>query len=160
MTFFEDCEMDFRACFRGLDSSSSPAMSDISSYLLVFDDDRTRAEGFAQQTARSTLPFTSCDTQKLSCAELESKQTTLIEVVQSLGEYINDEDHVTRAKAVQYLSSVIGAVPSNFLSIQQVQVLCQFLCDRIEDGGAVGGLHKLSNLRKFTRDMAQMTTRA
>ena len=94
------------------------------------------------------------------CAELESKQTTLIEVVQSLGEYINDEDATIRAKAVQYLSSVIDAVPSNLLTIQQVQVLCQFLCDRIEDGGAVGGLRKLSSLRRFNREMAKMTTRA
>ena len=93
-------------------------------------------------------------------AELESKQTSLIEVVQSLGEYINDEDHVIRGKAVQYLSAVIGAIPSNFLLIQQVQVLCQFFCDRIEDGGAVGGLRKLSSLRKFTKEMAKMTTRA
>lgn len=94
------------------------------------------------------------------CIGLESRQTTLIEVVQSLGEYINDEDAAVRAKAVQYLSLVIGATPSNFLSIQQVQVLCQFLCDRIEDGGAVGGLRKLSSLRRFTKDMAKMTARA
>lgn len=94
------------------------------------------------------------------CIELETKQKTLIDVVESLSDYINDEDATIRAKAVQYLSSVIGAVPSNLLTIQQVQVLCQFLCDRIEDGGAVGGLRKLSSLRRFNKEMAKMTTRA
>ncbi|KAL8832121.1 MAG: hypothetical protein Q9191_000443 [Dirinaria sp. TL-2023a] len=119
-------------------------MSEIRSYLLTVDNDKSSAEDIAHVTAR----------------KLESKQTTLIEVVQSLGEYINDEDATIRAKAVQFLSSVIGAVPSNLLTIQQVQVLCQFLCDRIEDGGAVGGLQKLSSLRRFNREMAKMTTRA
>ena len=137
-------------------------MSDVRDYLLKVDSDKFGAEEIAHQTARSepieSDPFSASKTKQ--CAELESKQTSLIEVVQSLGKYINDEDHAIRAKAVQYLSSVIGATPSNFLTIQQVQVLCQFLCDRIEDGGAVGGLRKLSSLRKFTKDMAKMTTRA
>lgn len=93
-------------------------------------------------------------------AELESKQTSLLQVVQSLNEYIQDEDPIIRAKAVQYLSLVIGAIPSNCLTIQQVQVLCEFLCAQLENGGAVTALRKLSGLRKFTQDMAKMTIRA
>ena len=136
-------------------------MSDVRDYLLTIDKDKAGAEDIAYGTARSKL-FTFSHNTKLSLPrlELESRQVSLIEVVQSLGEYINDEDATIRAKAVQYLSSVIGAVPSNFLTIQQVQVLCQFLCDRIEDGGAVGGLRKLSSLRRFNREMAKMTIRA
>lgn len=91
---------------------------------------------------------------------LVSKTQSLIDVVQSLGEYINDEDASIRSKAVNYLSQVISALPNTTLSRQQVQVLCQFLCDRIEDGGAVGGLRKLQSLGRFNREMAIMTFRA
>lgn len=91
---------------------------------------------------------------------LESKQSTLIEVVQSLGDYINDEDATIRARAVDYLSQVIGQLLPTFLSRQHIQVLSQFFCDRIEDGGAVGGLRKLAALGRFNKEMAVMTFRA
>ena len=96
----------------------------------------------------------------LNTLALETKQTTLIEVVQSLGEYINDEDATNRARAIEYLSQVIGELAPTFLSRQQIEVLCQFLCDRIEDGGAVGGLKKLEGMGRYNRDMAIMTFRA
>ena len=85
---------------------------------------------------------------------------TLIDVVQSLGEYINEEDATIRSKAVNYLSTVTAALPPTFLTRQQIQVLCQFLCDRIEDGGAVRGLSKLQGLSRFNKEMATMTFRA
>ena len=84
----------------------------------------------------------------------------MIDIVQSIGEYINDEDATVRSKAVKYLSQVIGMLSPAFLTRQEVQVLCQFLCDRIEDGGAIGGLRKLLGLARFNRDMAAMTFRA
>jgi DNA repair/transcription protein MET18/MMS19 len=92
--------------------------------------------------------------------ELESTQTNLIDVVSSLSEYINDEDAVTRTKPIQYLAEVIKELSPNFLSRQQVLVLCQFFCDRIEDGGAVSGLLRLQSLGRFNNDMAVMTFRA
>ena len=95
-----------------------------------------------------------------SQAELEAKSTSLIDIIQSLGEYINDEDTTVRSKAVHYLSDVIAALSPDFLSLQQVQVLSQFLCDRIEDGGAINGLRTLSTLRRFNDEMAVMTFRA
>jgi len=85
---------------------------------------------------------------------------TLINLVQSLGEYINDEDVAIRSKAIGYLSAVLAALPDKFLTRQQVEVLCQFYCDRIEDGGAVGGLTKLQAVGRFNDDMAAMTFRA
>ena len=91
---------------------------------------------------------------------LESKESTLVEVVQSLGEYINVEDSTIRSRAIDYLSQVIGLLPPTFLSRQQVQVLCEFLCDRIEDGGAVEGLRKLAALGRFYKHMVEMTFRA
>ena len=140
-------------------------MSNVRDYLLTFDKDKSGAAEIASLKARGplhrsflSLKYTSLDTN--SRAELEAKSTTLIEVIQSLGEYINDEDATIRSKAVHYLSDVIAALPPNFLSLQQVQVLSQFLCDRIEDGGAVNGLRTLSTLRRFNNEMAVMTLRA
>lgn len=85
---------------------------------------------------------------------MESKKTTLVEIVQSLGEYINDEDPLLRGKAVSYLTAVIKALPPKFLTRQQVQVLTTFFCDRIEDGGAVTGLETLQKSDRFTKSMA------
>ncbi|KAI4099933.1 MAG: hypothetical protein LQ339_005722 [Xanthoria mediterranea] len=119
-------------------------MSDVQRYLLRVDEDKDSAQRIAEETAQSLI----------------SKTKSLIDVVQSLGEYINDEDVSIRSKAVNYLSQVISALPNTTLSRQQVQVLCQFLCDRIEDGGAVGGLRKLQSLGRFNREMAIMTFRA
>ncbi|KAL9022625.1 MAG: hypothetical protein Q9185_000203 [Variospora sp. 1 TL-2023] len=119
-------------------------MSDVQQYLLKTDSDKAGAGQVAKRTAD----------------KLGSKEVSLIEVVESLGEYINDEDSSIRSKAVTYLSQVISALPDATLSRQQVQVLCQFLCDRIEDGGALGGLRKLQSLGRFTQEMAILTFRA
>lgn len=81
-------------------------------------------------------------------------------MVQSLGEYINDEDPTIRGKAVSYLTAVIKALPPKFLSRQQIQVLTTFFCDRIEDGGAVAGLEVLQSSDRFNRDLAEVVARA
>ena len=78
----------------------------------------------------------------------------MIEVVQSLGEYINDEDPILRGKAVSYLTAVIRALSPKYLSRQQIQVLTTFFCDRIEDGGAVAGLDTLQGLDRFNKELA------
>ena len=77
-----------------------------------------------------------------------------MQVVESLGEYINDGSDSIRSKAVKFLTRVIESLPSNFLSRQQIQVLCHFLCDRVEDDGAVQGLTALSKLARLTNEMA------
>ncbi|KAL8943961.1 MAG: hypothetical protein Q9211_000779 [Gyalolechia sp. 1 TL-2023] len=119
-------------------------MSDVQHYLLKADNDKAAAEQIAKETALN----------------LETKKTSLLDVVQSLGEYINDEDSTIRSKAVTYLSHIVIAMPDGILSRQQVQVLCQFLCDRIEDGGAISGLKKLQTSARFNNEMAVMTFRA
>ena len=128
---------------------------------MTVDGDKQAAARIAVASAISIafVPIC-CAINANSYLELEAKQVTLIEIVQSLGEYINDEDATIRSKAVQYLSLVIGHLSPTFLSRQQIQVLCQFLCDRIEDGGAIGGLSKLQNLGRFNKEMATMTFRA
>jgi DNA repair/transcription protein MET18/MMS19 len=92
--------------------------------------------------------------------DVENKETTLIEVVQSLGEYINDEDPILRGKAVSYLTAVIKALPPKFLSRQQIQVLTAFFCDRIQDGGAVAGLDTLQKLDRFNKQLAEEVAQA
>lgn len=90
---------------------------------------------------------------------LESKKVSLIDIVQDLGQCINDEDATIRSKTIQYLAQVIGELSPSFLSRQQLQVLCQFFCDRIEDEGAIGGLYRLQELPRFSKEMAVMTFR-
>lgn len=92
--------------------------------------------------------------------DVESKKTTLIELVQQLGEYINDEDPILRGKAVSFLTSVIKALSPKYLSRQQIQVLTTFFCDRIEDGGAIAGLDTLQRLDRFTKELATETAQA
>ncbi|PGH02991.1 DNA repair/transcription protein MET18/MMS19 [Blastomyces parvus] len=119
-------------------------MSELQDFLLVVENNREEALGIASITAQ----------------KLESKQSTLIDVVQSLGEYINDENPVIRGKAVSYLTAVIRALSPKFLSRQQIQALTDFYCDRIADGGAIAGLDRLQGLERFTKDMAEGVVRS
>ena len=137
-------------------------MSNARDYVLVVDNDKPGAQSIVQNTTQGTLPASIAQHGQtlISFAELQSRRTTLIEVVQSLGEYINDEDEKTRSKAISYLSAVLAGLPENYLTRQQIQVLCQFFCDRIEDGGAIEGLLKLQRLERFNNDMAQTIVRA
>lgn len=142
---------------------TAATMSSIQRYLLKVDDDRAGAEQIAKDTAQSKMDYQFLVQEKVGIdplAGLDSKEVSLIDVVRSLEEYINDEDPSIRSKAVTYLSHVIGALPDTTLSRQQIQVLCQFLCDRIEDGGAITGLKKLQSLGRFNKAMAIMTLRA
>ncbi|KAJ6129581.1 hypothetical protein N7512_002361 [Penicillium capsulatum] len=119
-------------------------MSALQNFMLVVEHDKEEAKRIADGVAQ----------------DLESKKTTLIEIVQQLGEYINDEDPILRGKAVSFLTSVIKALSPRFLSRQQIQVLTTFFCDRIEDGGAVAGLETLQSLDRFTKEMATETAQA
>ncbi|KAF5866009.1 hypothetical protein ETB97_001085 [Aspergillus alliaceus] len=119
-------------------------MSALQTFLLVVDHDKQEAKQIAERIAQ----------------DVETKKTTLIEVVQSLGEYINDEDPILRGKAVSYLTAVIKALPPKFLSRQQIQVLTTFFCDRIQDGGAVAGLDTLQKLDRFNKALAEEVAQA
>lgn len=92
--------------------------------------------------------------------DVETKKATLIDTVQSLGEYINDEDPILRGKAISYLTAVISAFSPKYLSRQQIQVLTTFFCDRIEDGGAVAGLEVLQGLDRFNKFLATQVAQA
>lgn len=145
-------------------SVPSSKMSELQTFLLAVDHNKQEAIQIAEQTARSKLLGAwVINTNRLAtnnALELEAKQTNLIDVVQSLSEYINDEDGIIRGKAVSYLTAVIKALPPKFLSRQQIQVLASFYCDRIEDGGAIAGLDKLQSLERFNKEVAKVTLRA
>ncbi|RMD40313.1 hypothetical protein DV735_g4795, partial [Chaetothyriales sp. CBS 134920] len=120
------------------------AVSDTRDYVLAVENNREEAAQIATRTAQ----------------RLERREATLIEVVQSLGEYINDEDRKIRGRAISYLTAIITALPPTYLSRQQVDVLCNFLCARIEDGHAVEGLSHLQGFDRFTTAMAQTVVKA
>jgi hypothetical protein len=50
---------------------------------------------------------------------IETKDLKLLDLVQSLGEYLTDEDKTIRAKAIKYLSAVLGFLDPKTLSRQQ-----------------------------------------
>ncbi|KKZ62697.1 hypothetical protein EMCG_00381 [[Emmonsia] crescens] len=119
-------------------------MSELQDFLLVVENNREEAFGIA----------------RIAAQKLENEQSTLIDIVQSLGEYINDENPVIRGKAVSYLTAVIKALSPKFLSRQQIQALTDFYCDRIEDGGAIAGLYRLQGLERFNKDITEGVTRS
>ncbi|WEW58409.1 hypothetical protein PRK78_003877 [Emydomyces testavorans] len=130
-------------------------MGELQEFLIIADNDKEGAIRLAEITAQSNLSELTGN----RLVELDTKHTTLISIVQSLREYINDEDASIRGKAVSYLTAVIKALPSNFLSRQQIQVLTTFYCERIEDGGAIAGLQSLQGLGRFDKDLARLIAR-
>lgn len=143
-------------------------MSALQTFMLVVEHDKDEAKRIAEGVAQGQSDHrpTSPHSQRRMTLirrlnlDVESKKTTLIEIVQQLGEYINDEDPILRGKAVSFLTSVIKALPPKFLSRQQIQVLTSFFCDRIEDGGAVAGLDTLQKLDRFTKELATEVAQA
>ncbi|KAJ5520880.1 Armadillo-like helical [Penicillium fimorum] len=119
-------------------------MSALQSFMLVVDHDKEEAKRIAEGIAQ----------------DVETKKATLIDTVQSLGEYINDEDPILRGKAISYLTAIIQALSPKYLSRQQIQVLTTFFCDRIEDGGAVDGLQVLQGLDRFNKFLATQVAQA
>lgn len=150
----------------GKDSGYTGNMSDLQTFMLLVDNNKQEANDIAEKTAQSKLLSLSSSWWAASLtfdpprAGLEKNQSTLIDVVQSLGEYINDEDIILRGKAVSYLTAVIKSLPNTFLTRQQIQVLTSFYCDRISDVGAIAGLDHLQGLSRFNNELAAMTLRA
>ncbi|CDM33031.1 hypothetical protein DTO012A8_3557 [Penicillium roqueforti] len=119
-------------------------MSALQTFMLVVDHDKEEAKRIAEGSAH----------------DIEIKKVTLLDTVQSLGEYINDEDPILRGKAISFLTAIIQALSPKYLSRQQIQVLTTFFCDRIEDGGAVDGLQALQGLDRFNKFLATQVAQA
>ncbi|TFK74969.1 ARM repeat-containing protein [Pluteus cervinus] len=87
-------------------------------------------------------------------AAIESDQTTLLNLVKALGEYLTSEEDKDRTKGVELLSAVIKKCPAEKLNRQSVRVLTTFYCSKLDDIHtiipALQGLHSLSGSPNFT----------
>ncbi|KAF8250485.1 ARM repeat-containing protein [Wilcoxina mikolae CBS 423.85] len=92
-------------------------MKEAALYMHHVEKDPAEAKRIAQDTAK----------------RIESREIKLLELVQSLGEYLTDDDTTVRAKVIGYLAAVLGELGPKSLSRQQVPVITQFLCDRFDD---------------------------
>lgn len=63
-------------------------------------------------------------------------------LVGDLGEYFNSEDGAIRSKTITYLAEVLEATPQKVLSLQQRNLLCDFVLSRTEDSEGLGSCAK------------------
>ncbi|CAI6277269.1 unnamed protein product [Periconia digitata] len=101
-------------------------MSDIQQYLLDYDRNKNEASATAQKSAT-----------RLSDGSLK-----LLTLIQELGEYLNSEDGATRSKTMAFLAEVLSLTPPKVLTLQQRNLLCEFLLSRTEDGEGLGSCAK------------------
>lgn len=66
----------------------------------------------------------------------------LLKLVGDLGEYFNSEDGAIRSKTISYLAEVLAAMPPKVLSLQQRNLLCDFVVSRTEDSEGIGSCAK------------------
>ncbi|KAI9808999.1 MAG: hypothetical protein M1825_002288 [Sarcosagium campestre] len=117
-------------------------MSDVQRYLMLVDNDKLKATEVAQGTAH----------------RIQTQELKLLDVVQSLGEYLTDDDATIRARSVAYFAAVLGALDPKYLSKQQISVTVQFFCDRIQDATglreAAEGLAAVQSSFRFSSEHA------
>ncbi|KAF2442495.1 ARM repeat-containing protein [Karstenula rhodostoma CBS 690.94] len=101
-------------------------MSDIQQFLLEYDRNKREASQIAQKSAT-----------RLTDGDLK-----LLKLIEELGEYFNSEDVAIRVKSIAYLAEVLGFVPPKVLSLQQRNLLCDFVLSRTEDGDGIGSCAK------------------
>lgn len=124
-------------------------MSDIQLYLLEASKNKDEAQRIASQTA----------------SRLERKELKLVALIESIGEYINNDDADLRSKSLAYLADVLSLLPQRLLTLQQRSLLCDFCLSRIEDdnegtGHCARALMALEERGKWDQDTARriMTT--
>ncbi|CAO2656619.1 Nn.00g054220.m01.CDS01 [Neocucurbitaria sp. VM-36] len=101
-------------------------MSDIQQYLLDYDRNKKEATTTAERSA----------------TRLKNGELKLISLVTDLGEYLNSEDGATRSKTMSYLAEVLASTPQKVLSLQQRNLLCDFVLSRTEDNEGLGSCAK------------------
>ncbi|KAF2459947.1 RNAPII transcription regulator C-terminal-domain-containing protein [Lineolata rhizophorae] len=102
-------------------------MSDVELYLSDADRNKKEASATAARSAQ----------------RLESKEISLLELIESLREYVNSDDAQRRARTLSYLAEVLGALRPGVLSGQQRHLLFDFIISRIaNDSEGVGASAK------------------
>ncbi|KAF8476066.1 RNAPII transcription regulator C-terminal-domain-containing protein [Kalaharituber pfeilii] len=95
---------------------------------------------------------------------IEDKQLKLLDVIQSMGEFMVDDDATVRAKSIGFLSAILNALDSKSLTRQQIAVITQFLSDRLEDETGLKevaqGLIALLKMPRFSAEEAEKVTLA
>lgn len=93
------------------------AMSDVQLYLVEVVKDKDEARRIAGQSAS-----------KLANGDLK-----LVALIESIGEYLNNDEAQYRVKTLAYLADVLEQVPPKVLSGQQRNLLCGFVLSRAQD---------------------------
>ncbi|BFZ62177.1 hypothetical protein YB2330_003259 [Saitoella coloradoensis] len=95
---------------------------------------------------------------------VQSNKIKLLEIVKALGEHLTGEDAALRSRSILLLSSVLAALPNNFLSLQHVEVMTQFYSARLDDEPStielLTGLNALQQMRHFGDDEAEQVIEA
>ncbi|ORY09424.1 MMS19 nucleotide excision repair protein-like protein [Clohesyomyces aquaticus] len=101
-------------------------MSDIQQYLLDYDRNKRDASAVAQRSA----------------TRLQNGDLKLLTLIEEMGEYFNSGDGAVRSKTMSYLAEVLSLVPQKVLSLQQRNLLCDFVLSRTEDAEGLGACAK------------------
>ncbi|KAH9943852.1 ARM repeat-containing protein [Amylocystis lapponica] len=87
-------------------------------------------------------------------SDITNGNTTLLQIVKALGEYLTAEEDNLRNKGVECLTLVLGRCPPEKLNRQSVRVLVTFYCGKLEDTEtiipALRGLASLVSQPLFT----------
>ncbi|KAJ7576919.1 ARM repeat-containing protein, partial [Mycena floridula] len=93
-------------------------------------------------------------------SEISVDQTSLLNIVKALGEYLTSEDDSLRSKGVQLLSSVLHRCPAEKISQKTTHFLVVFYCEKLDDLEtiipALNGLVPLTSLSTCTAEDAQL----
>ncbi|KAK3603029.1 hypothetical protein CHS0354_037777 [Potamilus streckersoni] len=92
------------------------------------------------------------------------KEQTLLELVESLGEYLTSTETSTRARATRLLADVLSQLPFNLLSTKEAEVLTAFFCEKLQDHHSIQppslkGLVYLSNAMHLSNGCAETICR-
>ena len=118
-------------------------MSDIQLYLVEVAKDKDEARNLAATTAN----------------RLATGQLRLLQLVESCGEYINNDDAQLRKNSLSFLADVLAQLPPKVLTLQQRKLLCDFILSRVKDdpdgaGFCANALIALEERGKWDTDTA------
>lgn len=86
-----------------------------------------------------------------------TNQLTLLQFVQHLGPTLTSDNEVMRSRGMQFLSSVLGQLPKQHLSRQDIGVMVEFLMNKFDDKlsliHALGGINSLIGCKQYTASL-------